>query len=58
MEKSYEDDKAYLMDNGIKFTTPDKDFSEKMLKASQPVYDEVFEKNDWAKELAGKIQAE
>jgi hypothetical protein len=29
-----------------------------MLKASQPVYDEVFEKNDWAKELAGKIQAE
>ncbi|MGG0792113.1 TRAP transporter substrate-binding protein [Peribacillus simplex] len=58
MEKSYEDDKAYLKDNGIKFTTPDEDFLEKMLKASQPVYDDVFKENDWAEELVGKIKAE
>jgi tripartite ATP-independent transporter DctP family solute receptor len=58
MEKSYEDDKKYLQDNGIKFTTPDEGFTEDMIKASQPVYDDVYAKNDWAKELVAKIKAE
>ncbi|MBT2648743.1 TRAP transporter substrate-binding protein [Bacillus sp. ISL-34] len=58
MEKSYEDDKAYLKDTGIKFTNPNEEFLEQMIKAAQPVYDEVFEENDWAEELVGKIKAE
>ncbi|MGW6297640.1 TRAP transporter substrate-binding protein [Peribacillus butanolivorans] len=58
LEQSYEDDKKSLQDNGIKFTTPDESFTQEMIKASQPVYDEVFAENDWAKELVGKIKAE
>ncbi|MGE7760024.1 TRAP transporter substrate-binding protein [Peribacillus sp. NPDC097895] len=58
MEKGYEDDKKYLEKNGIKFTTPDEEFTQKMIKASQPVYDEVFEENDWAEDLVGKIKAQ
>ncbi|MFJ7682489.1 TRAP transporter substrate-binding protein [Peribacillus butanolivorans] len=58
LEQSYEDDKKFLQDNGIKFTTPDERFTQEMVKASQPVYDEVFAENDWAKELVGKIKAE
>ncbi|MFE4352931.1 TRAP transporter substrate-binding protein [Peribacillus butanolivorans] len=58
LEQSYEDDKKFLQDNGIKFTTPDESFTQEMIKASQPVYDEVFAENDWAKELVGKIKAE
>jgi tripartite ATP-independent transporter DctP family solute receptor len=58
LEQGYEKDKKFLKDNGIKFTSPDKSFTQEMEKASQPVYDEVFEKNDWAKELIEKIKAE
>ncbi|KKI92163.1 C4-dicarboxylate ABC transporter substrate-binding protein [Bacillus sp. SA1-12] len=58
LEKSYEEDKKYLKDNGIKFTTPDESFVKDMLKASQPVYDEIFAENEWAEELVEKIKAE
>ncbi|MEH7237593.1 TRAP transporter substrate-binding protein [Bacillus sp. JJ1562] len=58
LEKNYEDDKKFLEDNGIKFTTPDDGFTEDMVKASQPVYEEIFADNDWAKELVEKINAE
>jgi TRAP-type C4-dicarboxylate transport system substrate-binding protein len=58
LEKGYEEDKKFLQDNGIKFTTPDKSFSEDMLKASQPVYDDIFAENEWAEELVEKIKAE
>jgi TRAP-type transport system periplasmic protein len=58
LEKGYEDDKKFLQENGIKFTTPDEGFTKEMIKASQPVYDDVFAENDWAKELVNKIKAE
>ncbi|RLL43873.1 TRAP transporter substrate-binding protein [Oceanobacillus piezotolerans] len=58
LEKSYEEDKTYLEDNGIKFTTPDEGFTEDMINASQSVYDEIFAENDWAEELVEKIKAE
>jgi tripartite ATP-independent transporter DctP family solute receptor len=58
LEKGYEEDKKFLEDNGINFTTPDESFTQDMVKASQPVYDQVFEENDWAKELVEKIKAE
>ncbi|HWO97352.1 MAG TPA: TRAP transporter substrate-binding protein [Bacillus sp. (in: firmicutes)] len=58
LEKSYQEDKKFLQDNGIKFTTPDESFTDEMIKASQPVYDEAFKENDWAKELVEKIKAE
>jgi len=58
LEKGYENDKKFLQENGIKFTTPDEGFTKEMIKASQPVYDDVFAENDWAKELVKKIKAE
>jgi TRAP-type transport system periplasmic protein len=58
LEKSYEEDKKFLQDNGIKFTKPDEKFVKKMEEAAQPVYDEIYKENDWAEELAKKIKAE
>lgn len=58
LEKGYENDKKFLEENGITFTTPDESFSKEMIEASQPVYDDVFAENDWAKELVKKIKAE
>ncbi|WHY68850.1 TRAP transporter substrate-binding protein [Neobacillus sp. SuZ13] len=58
LEKGYENDKKFLQENGIKFTNPDESFTKEMIKASQPVYDDVFAENDWAKELVKKIKAE
>lgn len=58
LENAYEEDKKFLQDKGIKFTTPDEIFTQNMVKAAQPVYDEVFADNDWAKELVEKIKAE
>ncbi len=58
LEKSFEDDKKFLQENGIKFTTPSDKFMKEMEAASQPVYDDVYKENDWAKELVEKIKAE
>ncbi|WP_111646640.1 TRAP transporter substrate-binding protein [Paranoxybacillus vitaminiphilus] len=58
MEKSYEEDKKFLEQNGIKFTTPTPEFSKQMQEAVQPLYDEMFGKYDWAKDLYERIKAE
>lgn len=58
MEKSYEDDKKFLEENNIKFTTPSDDFVKQMEDAAGPLYDEIYKKNDWAKELVERIKAE
>lgn len=58
LEKSYEEDKKFLLDNGIKFTEPDENFMKKMEKSTRPVYDQIFKENEWAEELAEKIKAE
>ena len=58
MEKSYEEDKKFLEQHGIKFTTPSPEFTKQMQEAVQPLYDELFKKYDWAKDLYERIKAE
>jgi tripartite ATP-independent transporter DctP family solute receptor len=58
LEKSYEEDKKFLMEHGIKFTTPDASFQQAMEKAAQPLYDEIYQTYPWAKEMVEKIKAE
>lgn len=58
LEKSYEDDKKFLMDKGIRFTTPDESFRKAMEAAAQPLYDEIYQTYPWAKEMVEKIKAE
>ncbi|MEH7224711.1 TRAP transporter substrate-binding protein [Bacillus sp. JJ1566] len=58
LEKSYEEDKKFLEENGVEFTTPSEEFSQDMEKAAQPLYDEIYQKYDWAKDLVERIKAE
>ncbi|AGT32293.1 C4-dicarboxylate ABC transporter substrate-binding protein [Geobacillus genomosp. 3] len=58
MEKSYEEDKKFLQEHGIRFTTPSDEFVKQMEKAVQPLYDELFKKYDWAEDLYKRIKAE
>jgi len=58
LEKSYEADKKFLQDKGIKFTTPSPEFAAEMEKASQPLYNEIYQKYPWAKDLVERIKAE
>jgi tripartite ATP-independent transporter DctP family solute receptor len=58
LEKSYEEDKKFLQEKGIKFTTPDDAFRQAMEAAAQPLYDEIYQKHPWAKEMVEKIKAE
>ncbi|MCC3648592.1 TRAP transporter substrate-binding protein [Cytobacillus oceanisediminis] len=58
LEKSYEEDKKFLEDNGLKFTAPSEEFSAEMEEAAQPLYEEIYSEFDWAKDLADRIRAE
>ncbi|QRG70772.1 TRAP transporter substrate-binding protein [Brevibacillus choshinensis] len=58
LEKSYEDDKKFLMEHGIKFTAPDESFQQAMETAAQPLYEEIYQTYPWAKEMVEKIKAE
>jgi tripartite ATP-independent transporter DctP family solute receptor len=58
LEKSYEADKTFLQEKGITFTTPDASFRQAMEAAVQPLYDEIFQKYPWAKDMVEKIKAE
>lgn len=58
MEESYEEDKEYLEEQGIIFTTPDESFKSAMSDAVAPMYDGFYEEFDWAEDLVERIQAE
>jgi TRAP-type C4-dicarboxylate transport system substrate-binding protein len=58
LEKSYEDDKKFLTEKGIKFTVPDESFQQAMETAAQPLYEEIYQTYPWAKEMVEKIKAE
>ncbi len=58
MENSYEEDKKFLEENGIKFTTPEADFKQAMSDAVQSMYDDFYSKYDWAEDLVTRIKAE
>lgn len=57
LERNYESDKKFLQDHQIKFTTPDDKFRQDMETAAKPLYDEIYSKNPWAKEMVEKIKA-
>lgn len=55
-EESYESDKKFLMDKGMKFVTPDDKFKSEMERAVQPIYEDYYSKYPWAKEMIEKIK--
>ncbi|WP_017728997.1 TRAP transporter substrate-binding protein [Halalkalibacterium ligniniphilum] len=58
IENSYEEDKAYLEEQGLTFTTPSDEFRQQMRDAAQPMYDSFFEQYDWAEDMVERIRAE
>ncbi|KKK36806.1 C4-dicarboxylate ABC transporter substrate-binding protein [Mesobacillus campisalis] len=58
LEKSYEEDKKFLEEHNVKFTTPSEEFAKEMENAAQPLYEDIFKQNPWAKELVERIKAE
>ncbi len=58
MKQSYEADKKFLEEKGIKFTTPDASFVAAMEAKAQPLYEDIYAKYPWAKEMVEKIKAE
>ncbi|MBM7551614.1 TRAP transporter substrate-binding protein [Thalassobacillus pellis] len=56
LAKSYEEDKKYLQEQGMKFITPTKEFKEKMKQAVEPLYEEHYKKYPWAKDLVERIR--
>ncbi|MEW9671573.1 TRAP transporter substrate-binding protein [Ammoniphilus sp. 3BR4] len=56
--KSLEEDKKFLQEKGVQFTTPDDKFRADMEAAVKPLYDEIYSKYPWAKEMVEKIKAE
>jgi TRAP-type transport system periplasmic protein len=58
LEKSYEDDKKFLQEHKITFTTPSEEFSKEMEEAAQPLYDEIYKENSWGKDLVERIKKE
>lgn len=58
LEESDEDIKSFLEEKGLKITEPDQKFKDEMEKSVEPVYEDIFQEYDWAKELYNKIQKE
>lgn len=58
MENSYEEDKAFLEEQGITFTTPDEGFKQQMIDAVMPMYDAFYAEYDWAEDLVERIRQE
>lgn len=58
MEDSYEEDKAFLEEEGVNFTTPTDEFREEMSDAAQPMYDQFYEEYEWAEDLIQRIEEE
>ncbi|MCF6092406.1 TRAP transporter substrate-binding protein [Microaerobacter geothermalis] len=58
MEKSYEDDKKFLEEKGIKFTPVDDKYRADLEAAVQPLYDEIYQTYPWAKDIVERIKAE
>lgn len=54
--KSIEEDKKFLTENGIKFTTPDDATRQKLVEMMQPVYDDLYKKYPWAKDMVERIR--
>jgi tripartite ATP-independent transporter DctP family solute receptor len=55
--KSIDDDKAFLKDHKIKFTTPDAATRQQLVDLMKPVYEKLYQKYDWAEAMVQKIRA-
>jgi TRAP-type transport system periplasmic protein len=55
--KSIDEDKKFLQEKGIKFTTPDDAVRQKLIDLMQPVYDDLYKKYPWAKEMVEKVRS-
>ncbi|WP_420908806.1 TRAP transporter substrate-binding protein [Brevibacillus humidisoli] len=58
LEQSYQEDKKFLQEHGITFTTPSPAFVAEMEQAAQPLYEEFYGQYPWAEELVQRIKAE
>ncbi|WP_281817380.1 TRAP transporter substrate-binding protein [Brachyspira pilosicoli] len=56
-EKSIEDDKKFLEENGIKITVPNEELKNQMISKIQPIYNDLYKKYTWAEEMVNKIKA-
>lgn len=56
--KSLETDKKFLQEKGMHFTTPDDKFRGDMEAAVKPLYNEIYSKYPWAKEMMERIKKE
>lgn len=54
--KSIEEDKKFLQEHKIKFTTPDEAARQQLVNLMKPVYDDLYKKYDWAEEMVKRIR--
>jgi tripartite ATP-independent transporter DctP family solute receptor len=54
--KSIEEDRKFLRDKGLTVTIPDDATRQKFVTIVQPVYDDLFKKYPWAKDMYERIQ--
>lgn len=55
-EKSIENDRKFLKDKGLTVTIPDDATRAKLVQLMQPVYDDLYKKYPWAKDMIQKIR--
>lgn len=54
---SIDEDRQFLIDEGLTVTAPSEADREQMIEMTQPVVDQLLADNDWAQELTDKIRA-
>lgn len=55
--KSIEDDKEFLKEHGIRISTPNDSMKREMIEKMQPIYDNLYKKYDWARDMVERINA-
>ena len=56
-QESLEADRKFLEESGLTYVVPTEEDREKLVKAMEPVYEVLYEKYDWAKDLIKRIKA-
>lgn len=54
--ESVDEDKAFLEEEGMVFTTPDESFRQAMIEAVGPVYEDLYAQYEWAEDYAERIR--
>ncbi|MEM1485455.1 TRAP transporter substrate-binding protein [Oscillospiraceae bacterium PP1C4] len=53
---SIDGDTAFLKENGLKITVPDEATRAQLVELSQPIYDDLYKKYDWAEAMVKRIR--